>query len=182
MELTSFALSKRQGQGFSLLELLVAVAVLAVLLGIAAPNFSDFMARRSMRSNADQLNAALQSLQAESLRNGGNVLLVRQVGCGVDTIALSVWTCGWQLFVDANANGTRENTERVILDHQNNDTGISITNFNANAVLLGNQWGQVQGSAGFVVQPILATLPVDMTAVCIYIGGRIVLRRRTNGC
>jgi type IV fimbrial biogenesis protein FimT len=182
MKSMSFAPSKPQSQGFTLLELLTVVAVMAVVLGIATPSFKEFMDRRSMRSNADQLNAALQSLQAESLRNGGNVLLVRQVGCGVNTAALTVWTCGWQLGVDANANGTLDTTETVILSHQNADTSIRISNFNANATLTGNQWGQVQGSTGFVVQPVTATLPADMTAVCIYIGGRIVLRRKTNGC
>ncbi|MGH1428917.1 MAG: GspH/FimT family pseudopilin [Arenicella sp.] len=54
-------------RGFTIFELMIAVAVLGVLLAIAAPNFSDFIEKQKVKSDAQSVAKALSYARAEAL-------------------------------------------------------------------------------------------------------------------
>lgn len=54
--------------GFSLVELLVGMAIMGVLLALALPSFSDWMLNIRLRNQADEVLGALQKARAEALR------------------------------------------------------------------------------------------------------------------
>ena len=53
--------------GFTLIELMVTIAVLAVIVGIAAPNISTQLANQRVKSTAATLANALKEAKAESI-------------------------------------------------------------------------------------------------------------------
>ena len=55
-------------RGFSLIELMVGVAILAVLLALAAPSFAEWMLNTRVRSTAESLQTGLQMARAEAVR------------------------------------------------------------------------------------------------------------------
>jgi len=62
--------------GFTLVELLVTLAVLALLLVAAVPGFGVWMANASVRTTAEELQNALRLAQAEAVRRNRQVALV----------------------------------------------------------------------------------------------------------
>lgn len=68
--MTSF---RRQAPGFTLIELMVTVAVLTVLMVIAAPSFSDFFEKARLRGAMDDVVALLNKARAEAVKRDRNV-------------------------------------------------------------------------------------------------------------
>ena len=54
-------------KGFSLVELMVAVAVLAILLAAAAPSFAEFFDRARLRGAADDVTSLIATARGEAV-------------------------------------------------------------------------------------------------------------------
>ncbi|WP_201532314.1 Tfp pilus assembly protein FimT/FimU [Psychrobacter sp. LFX-11D] len=64
---------RRSSSGFTLIELMVTIAVLAIIVGIAAPNISTQLANQRVKSTASTLENALKEAKAESIIRRQNV-------------------------------------------------------------------------------------------------------------
>ena len=68
-----------RNRGFTLLEALVVLALLAVLLSLTAPGLQGLRQKHQMQSQAEQLQASLLLARSEALRRQQRVTLcVRQ--------------------------------------------------------------------------------------------------------
>jgi len=68
-------MSKR---GFTIVELMVTLAVAAILMGIAIPAFNDFIAQRTMASRVNDFVIAVSYARSEAARRGGIVSIVAE--------------------------------------------------------------------------------------------------------
>ena len=89
----------RPDAGFTLIELMVTIAIGAVLMMIAAPSLVGFQRNSEMTSTTNSLLAAANAARAEALKTGMNAFVVPS-GNG------SSWTDGWIVFVDRNRDNT----------------------------------------------------------------------------
>ncbi|KQY89031.1 MULTISPECIES: GspH/FimT family pseudopilin [Roseateles] len=64
-------------RGFSLIELLVAVSVLAILMAMAIPNFTTWIRNARVRTVAESLQSSIRLAQAEAQRRNQTVVLFR---------------------------------------------------------------------------------------------------------
>jgi type IV fimbrial biogenesis protein FimT len=83
-------------RGFTIVELMVTVAVLAILLALAAPSFIPIMERWRVRQAAEGLRSTLYYARSEAIRRGGNVIVEKLDGnndCTADDDG--DWSCGW---------------------------------------------------------------------------------------
>ena len=85
--------------GFSLLELLLTLAVVAVIMTLAAPSLSHLLRQHRLTAQANILLSHLQLARSEAIRRGVQVTIQR---CSSQD---SVWDNGWQVFTDWNGNG-----------------------------------------------------------------------------
>ena len=85
----------QRAAGFTLIELMVTVAIGAVLMMVAAPSFIGFQRNSEMTSLTNALLAAANTARAEAMKTGMNALVVPS-GNGND------WSAGWVVFVDKN--------------------------------------------------------------------------------
>lgn len=74
---------KNQPLGFSLIELMVGIAVLAILLSIAVPSFRTMIINSQVRNAAESIANGLQKARAEAVARNTNVAFV--LGAGANT-------------------------------------------------------------------------------------------------
>lgn len=67
---------KNVSSGFTLIELMVTIAVLAIIVSIAAPNISTQLANQRVKSTASVIETALKEAKAESVIRRQNVSVV----------------------------------------------------------------------------------------------------------
>lgn len=70
----------RNPRGFTLVELMVTVAVLAVLIALAAPSFTDTMQRRRLIGAAEAVASGLQLARSEAIRQSASMTAVTTTG------------------------------------------------------------------------------------------------------
>lgn len=68
--------------GFTLVELMIALAILAILSALAAPNFSAMIANYRVRTGAEGIISGLQLARAEAVRRNTNVSFTLNTGTG----------------------------------------------------------------------------------------------------
>lgn len=71
----SKACSSGRQPGFTLLELMVTVAVIAIIASIAMPSFREMLLRSRLTSAANEITAAMQQARMEALRTNARVEL-----------------------------------------------------------------------------------------------------------
>lgn len=71
---------ERRSRGLTVIELMVVVAILAVLSTIAAPSFQRMLDRHRLQAAANQLKADLLHMRSESVRRGESLYLTPTLG------------------------------------------------------------------------------------------------------
>ncbi|CBA15790.1 GspH/FimT family pseudopilin [Xanthomonas albilineans] len=64
-------------RGFTVVELMVTIAILAILMALAVPSFTALIRSNRLTSTANELVAALQLTRSEAVRLNGGVSLCR---------------------------------------------------------------------------------------------------------
>jgi len=91
-----------KNKGFSLIELLVVVAMLGILLAVAMPGFQDTIESANTNSQVKVLLTTLNLASSEAIKRGTNVAICAS-NDGLDCDA-GVWNEGWMVFVDTNGD------------------------------------------------------------------------------
>lgn len=99
--------------GFTLIELIIAVALVAILIGVAAPSVRDFMSGVQLTGIANDLYTDLNLARSEAVKRD-----VRMTMCpsknGLDCDDGGAWTDGWVVVVDANGDGKADSATDVL--------------------------------------------------------------------
>jgi type IV fimbrial biogenesis protein FimT len=82
----------KKHSGFTLIELMVTVAILAILLAVGVPSFRSMVENNRIRAVGNDLVVALQFARSEAIKRGASVTL-----CSSDDQAScsGAWTDGW---------------------------------------------------------------------------------------
>lgn len=90
--------SRSSSAGFTLIEMMIALAVAAIVTFMAMPSFRDYLARTVVRTQVSDLSGAIRLARSEAIKRGRTVILCHTA----DALAAqpqcttgSDWSSGW---------------------------------------------------------------------------------------
>jgi type IV fimbrial biogenesis protein FimT len=86
--------------GFTLIELMVTVAVAAILMTVAVPSLTTFLRNAELTTRVNSLLASINAARSEAMKRGRDAVIIPLDG--------SNWNTGMIAFVDVNGNRTYE--------------------------------------------------------------------------
>lgn len=103
-------------QGFTLVEMMVVIAILGVLISIAAPNLLELLAVTRLETAADELVADVLFARSESASRGARVAICPQSTGSATTCGTSAteWANGRLVFVDLDGDGGADAGEPLL--------------------------------------------------------------------
>lgn len=104
----------RRSFGFSLIELLVAVGVLAILASLTIPSFAGISRQYRMDAVTEEFMASVQLTRVKAMHLGQDFMILRDTACEVALSTTSDWGCGWRVFADLNGNRLLDGAEAVV--------------------------------------------------------------------
>lgn len=94
-------------RGFTLIELMVAVALIAIMLALAAPSLTTFQRNAELTTATNTLLSAINAARGEAMKRGRYAMVVP-----ADT---ANWSSGWIVFVDMNRTQAFDSTIDIAL-------------------------------------------------------------------
>jgi type IV fimbrial biogenesis protein FimT len=180
VNMTTIGWMKCRAIGLTLLELLLVLAMMAVLTALAAPSFRSLWVQRSVSLAAEALLGDLRYARSEALKRARPVLVCQSSNGASCTRDSAAWAAGWLVFVDSNGNAQLDDAS---------DDGPAETQLRLQAALpalasivsnvsIGHSITyQATGSAKSAAQTIVFTpagreAPDSIRALCISLQGR----------
>lgn len=114
---------RRAAHGVALVELLIVLAIAAVLVGLAAPDLRGMILRHRLDAAVGDLFGAIDLTRSQAIARGSRVQLVPLDAGGTN------WSSGWVVFVDTDGDRRPGPREEVIASHGPLAEGI-VTTFN----------------------------------------------------
>lgn len=115
----------RRRRGFTLIELIVSIAVMSLLFMIAAPSFLTLIQSNQLISATNEFLSGLQSARAEAIKQGRRVTMCKSANSSSCTTS-GDWSQGWIQFVDLDHDAVADSGETVVRVGSQAPAGISI--------------------------------------------------------
>ena len=158
----------RRSRGFTLIELMVTVAIVAVLAAIAAPSFVPMIERWRVRQAAESLQSTIYLARSEAIKRGGGVTIDASGG----------WDQGWKVVHKTNDLQVVTAPSKTVLTQNNSKTMLYL-----------DRWGMVSETDGgvatamnFLIHPTGKEDSVNAIRLCVATGGRILQKAAGAAC
>ncbi|HSN72361.1 MAG TPA: GspH/FimT family pseudopilin [Steroidobacteraceae bacterium] len=111
---------RRYTRGFNLLELMVAIAIAGILLGIGVPSFTEFVRNSRMTAAANDLLSGMYAARTEAVKRRVPVTLclsANPADASPDCLGAGETAVGWFVFADdANPDVAAANDANAVFD------------------------------------------------------------------
>ena len=97
--------------GFTIIELMITLAVAAILLSLAAPSFRDTIKNTRLVTQVNNLASGINFARSEAIKRSLSVTLCKS---NDDVTCSGNWQDGWILFEDIDGDGTVDAEDTII--------------------------------------------------------------------
>lgn len=180
-----------QDGGFTLIEMLVTIAVASSLMAVAVPSFTSILRQNRMLTQVNAFSNDLNFARSEAMREGLTVSVCPSSNGNSCAVGGASWKLGWIIFLDPTASGTLPNGTspmRVRAGFAGGDTFTSSTStpsYNPSIASISfNRDGFSMNLPSGGITLTGQTYPVDSTAtrcVAISFSGRQVVQKAGTG-
>lgn len=101
-------------KGFTLIELMTVIAIMAIMAGIAIPNYLEWSSAARLRSSTNDLTSDLAMARLRAIKSSAKVGVI-------------FGTNGYQVFIDDNDNNVLDSGE-VLLRNKQYPAGVTMNN------------------------------------------------------
>ncbi|GMQ96708.1 MAG: hypothetical protein BMS9Abin15_0384 [Gammaproteobacteria bacterium] len=101
--------SYRRNTGFSILELMIVVAIVGIMVVIGVPSMQSFIKNSCLSTGTSNLVVSLSLARSESIKRRATVSLFASNAAGNNE-----WGSGWAVFLDADNDGTLDAGETTL--------------------------------------------------------------------
>lgn len=172
-----------RADGYTLIELLVGLAIGAILLTIAIPGYSFLINGSRLTAVTNDLVTALHLARSEAIKRGVRVTVCKTSSATntVPTCDVSAyWQQGWLVFVDGGTTGVIEFGDTLLRVQDSESLAVTITTSNYNNYVSYLASGRSQGPNGLANGAIRVCVDRNRRDIIINSTGRI--RLATNTC
>ena len=166
-------------RGFSLIEVMVTVAILGVLAALAGPSFQPLIDKWRVQQTVENMKSTLYYARSEAIKRGGRVGIQKNdvADCAPDSTAQE-WSCGWFVFVDSEGtgNGKWNKNKEEILQNIPPPINVDVIHKSGGTNINVDRYGKMSGlnAKGFIFSPALTGISSPATrGICMASGGRI---------
>src|SRR5258707_3864555 len=92
----NMTLHQHMTRGFTLIELMIVIVIMAIMLMIAVPNLREFVADQRVRTISSDLMADMAFARVKALEKSRRVY-IQKTG--------AQWANGWRIYVDGDGDG-----------------------------------------------------------------------------
>lgn len=173
-------------RGFTLIELVVTIAVAGILLAIAVPSYKSIVLNNRRASAVNDFVESLTYARGIAVSRRQNVVVCRSAqptssAPVCDTSTSTNWNEGWVSFVDTNASGAFDTGEEILRTHEVSASltlnGVSDTGSNM-ASRVSFQGSGVTSDTGSVVYCDSRGWTTDARIITLTAGGRLQTFKR----
>ena len=167
-----------RAQGFTLIEMIFTVVILAILISLAAPSFSDLVRDQRVKTAVGDVHATLIFARSEAIKRNQFVAVCAKNDDGSGCQNSTDWARGWIVYLDADGNGF-PGAVSDILRSQDALADITLTGTGTNVTYQGD--GRLRPPAVPLPDPAFVASYPTITARCV----RLDLSGRPNvqvGC
>jgi type IV fimbrial biogenesis protein FimT len=115
---------KPRQQGLTLTELLISIAIIAVMMLLALPSFSSISKNGRIRTQINDFHFSLLQARSEAITRISRITVCRSRD-GASCAATS-WAQGWIVFTDGNSNAGVDAGEEILHVHEALEGGTSL--------------------------------------------------------
>ncbi len=138
--------------GFTLIELMVALAVFAITVTFAIPNFREFIQNNRLISQTNDVSSTLHLARSEAVKRKLTISI-----CGSSngtSCNSSSWEQGWIVFSDVDADGVVDaGTDEIlrVVGALSGANTLRTVSFTSNARVQYNSQGGIDSSGSFKI-------------------------------
>lgn len=117
----------RNKRGFTLVELIVVIAILAIFVTTAMPGFGRLIAREKRVSTVMALTQVLNFARARAITTRNYVAACKSMNGAQCSTGSTTWSDGWIVFINLNRNSRVDAGEPIVRRHGKADDTVEIT-------------------------------------------------------